>query len=1171
MLFESQYYGEIVPGISSISVSIAASRTVAKLGTDCPAFFHLSAKDVTILADDSTYAWDRLEYRWAVLSSPIGYSSPSLTNPLRASGIRDPNSPYDDLVTISPDADQVGPEAVFRFNVAGTYVVCLSARGFDGADYFTASDTITLTVVDWDGTSRYIDPFSGDDSGTGEIGDPWKTYSKIVTELDDDIEFLIKRSETLYIDNSSLQIRDVSGVRFSSYGSGDKPVIVATDSFPNDAFFFLGSDGEAIDDIGFSNLDIKVSGQNANAINSAVTGGVINDIYFDNCDMSAGFGGNDATLCTLQVTTAGTATAKGWGFWDCSFDHGNHGGQGLFLSGGGRHSYAFVVGGSFINGSGNIVLDHHWYPSRLDNILALGISFGLAQQKNFCVNGNCTSADTEEVANEYYYVSCCDITGTQNGLDASNAGGGADRDGLYDHVVYAFNAFHGLAQGDSQGILSHSKSGKRISFRDNIIFDIKGGSNALLHFGSSTIPTDFVFVAHRNKIHFSSNADVDKELLSASTLNVTEVSWIDNKVDDQRSDARMMALDFVENHPSTGSVPVLSDYNTWYHPNDATPFYDIDAASEISFATWEANGSWEDNSVDGIDPDWSDPDIGDFSLDSDIRYLVMAGDSNFDDVNIWSTSSGGATGASVPTEGMTVVVDWNSGEHVLTQDIDVDLGVGDFDATLAPPNFTLGLDRGSDRILRCRDFIQSSGIYQQSQEHTLILTRNGTFGDIFDDDGFFHGDLKMLLTGKLTCVIDNSVGDEFAWDNFYCADAGHVTTIEPTIANVGSDFIVRNQLITQGGKILWSEALVAVGEHLGFEFGIVPGGTEDTTIIGNPTIDGGEIENESLLSAPSVKTIGKYTFANTRSADMTRGLDVTGSNLIALERLFQLESGSSLDYSEGGAEVELSIEKVSTLMLNGGSISGLYRVQIGDQSSGDRPASLLLGGGSVYCSDLMRWNCVCSSAAAVLGLGDGGFVQVGFLRSDRSGGLYHLTGTNGAKVACTGVSTPSESTTVYVANAPLGDDSNDGLSTATPKKTIDGALMIADGTTRIIFRRGQIFDILDGTEVDVTGVRFGSLASFADSSEFPILRLGNNETFVVSVDDVEFHELDIEFLTPTVDIETTVSASGISVITVRGQNFIDRYTDNGRILANKVTEIDGGITRKGNFFTKGIR
>jgi len=262
----------------------------------------------------------------------------------------------------------------------------------------------------------YVDTAAADDTGAGTSpATAWKTVDKVMTYTpipDDRIRFKCGGTWTagtiLRIDTSGTSGHPIV---YSSYGSGNRPVLNPTTGFP----LYTTSDTVPTQWLLINNIDFY----------SNATGGccqvIISNTTFENCLMHGstgpGLGGRSNTASMSNVIVK-----------DCSM-YSNVTGLNLGSADPGYISTNILVeGGSYYNNGSDPAADHGIYLRQWDGAIVRGVTaYG-----NSCSGIKYNGTANGSIYNNYIY------SNLQNGIIISAAGGGqnASNNVVYNNKLY---------------------------------------------------------------------------------------------------------------------------------------------------------------------------------------------------------------------------------------------------------------------------------------------------------------------------------------------------------------------------------------------------------------------------------------------------------------------------------------------------------------------------------------------------------------------------------------------------------------------------------------------------------------------------------------------------------------------------------------------------------------
>lgn len=433
---DESFGGAYVEKVISITPRIECSRDLGF----APMAVQVSAAGTS--AEGCDHPYDQLAYRWDF-------------------GDADEQEQFDHPVTgerVNANQDQSGPEAAYVYRKPGEYKITLTARGGSHGKLISATTTFTVTVMPWQGQTRYFDPQDGNDGNDGHGADaPWKSAERLKVWLNggDLRKARLRRGTTMTLPSRIFLKR--SFIRVEPYGEGKPPVLLSKKIEDDQAMFIVWGNGRTLEDHVFQGL--RFDGNNGAAKNLVrmlcidVSGrlGMLRDMALVDCS----FTGSRSSL----VSIGGTREIDAVTIWNCQFDHGHGGGDALFAQ---LNRWLAVVGCRFAGGDGRINLDHHIYPSGVSNALFRWIRFQKVISKNFCINTNCRM---DRIDTKYILIDGCDITGTMNGIDMSN-GDNNPALGQFNDFICQNSRFHDLG-GIQQGVGMWGACVKRLTVRDN--------------------------------------------------------------------------------------------------------------------------------------------------------------------------------------------------------------------------------------------------------------------------------------------------------------------------------------------------------------------------------------------------------------------------------------------------------------------------------------------------------------------------------------------------------------------------------------------------------------------------------------------------------------------------------------------------------------------------------
>lgn len=422
-------------------------------------------------------------------------------------------------------------------------------------------------------------------------------------------------------------IRVTNNVRWTSYGSGNRPRIYASSAISD--YFFKWNQASGVQSVSnyvWSYLDFDCDNSNGVLYTSSSGGtGVGNDLYLDNCLVR---NKQDTTSAFPPIYFSGGVsgvTTANFGAWACDVDMASESVRQSFFDS--AQNWTFAVGCSFTGGVGtSSVLDHHIYTGSGNHQLYRWIDFGPSTTRNYCINGNCTS--TVGGHTDYFVVSECDMSGVERGLDLSNANNDRVSGGAFRNTVVEGNSFHGLS-GDGVVLYYNADT---VTFRDNVFWGNSGLSSR------TTIEVADPFSAatiYLNKFHHQSTGGVIE--FPASTSVAYDVR--DNEIVCTSATAGM------QSGPAAPAGTIAG--NRYYAPNDTSPEWSLNSVSK-TFSQWQAAGLDTDGAISN--PGWTDSVNGDFTVP--VPAGVLAGGTSAVTSSEKRVPSGGALAAGMAIRGV---------------------------------------------------------------------------------------------------------------------------------------------------------------------------------------------------------------------------------------------------------------------------------------------------------------------------------------------------------------------------------------------------------------------------------------------------------------------------------------------------------------------------------------
>lgn len=507
------------------------------------------------------------------------------------------------------------------------------------ATQMSSSSSLAVTVSDMSGlASNYFDPSydTGLGASDGTIAKPWTTAAQLATWIrggSNRVSYL-KRGTTLVM-SADINWQVYTRHRILPYGSGAKPIITST------TYKFVVatlSSATNMGDIVFSNISFIQSQANGSTglffaystTNGAPTApySTLENFLLDSCDY------------VNTKATAGHSYYINWQVLNDSFQNRGLGSSGLCIWGGSINmgiasghaiyaqltQYFAVVGTSIYGGDGDLILDHHIYPTVRCHSLYRYIQFGPTGSKNYCINTNALHLWGRH-AN--FLIDGCDITGTCNAIDASNSSnsysGGAD--GHLDDIVIRMNKIHcGSVGVQKYGFLANNVFNVVIAHND-----FWGNSQGNIVSSDTTKPTMYTIYCNRFYAGGIIVAANQQAYLHDNSFYATSTSISQGAII----------------HFSSSSTNVEQwdcEGNTYYAPGLTQPFYNVTTAAFVSLSGWRA---WGNDILGSIaNPSWYDPANGKFIASPSIAVQWPAAfavtEVSTDDGENWSNYTNGS-------------------------------------------------------------------------------------------------------------------------------------------------------------------------------------------------------------------------------------------------------------------------------------------------------------------------------------------------------------------------------------------------------------------------------------------------------------------------------------------------------------------------------------------------
>jgi len=272
------------------------------------------------------------------------------------------------------------------------------------------------------------------------------------------------------------------------------------------------------------------------------------------------------------------------------------------------------------------------------------------------------------------------------------------------------------------------------------------------------------------------------------------------------------------------------------------------------------------------------------------RYWVTGGTGNYDSTTNWSASSGGASGASVPTSADDAIWDANSGSgtvviNVSSEAISIDFtnftGTVDFQNTLAVfGNMTLGAGMSFSNTtgtpllrIRATATLTSNGVAFPYDFSVLTAAATITLADDWECNNFTHdvstsnatfNGNNFFINGSLSNL--NTSRYILGTTVFVMQGTGSISSLR---ASLNTFWTVTNLTINTAGTITFATNLGAINGVWTYTAGTVITTGTTFTLQGNLDLDG--ITFENLYISNTTTLLSDITYTDTFSTISTNG------------------------------------------------------------------------------------------------------------------------------------------------------------------------------------------------------------------------------------------------------------------------------------------------------------
>jgi hypothetical protein len=561
------------------SGGIATSRDDFAMAGEVPAFIQVSISNFT--ATGTSYPFRDLEAKWD-FGDPSG--TEQITNPVTG-------------LTVNPNSDQVGPEALYVYRTAGTYTITCTLRWWNGSGYSTTTKTKDFTVSAFSGTNEFWFDSNAPGGGDGSLANPFNDHATLKTKSNlGGANLHLKYGSTFTsASGSSNHIVGQDHARIDAYGNpaDGKPIIVGVD-VANGTLWFQTQFNDQNDSV-YSNIEFRVSGTTTHPIRFTDQPSYTfqcTNIYFDGCVFN---------FCQVDTTHnvegQGYDAFSGHGFYKCVSLQtvGDIGIANVWMLGTATRWLALL--GCSVSCTSpkvwNDLLDHWIYPGIEFHGMYKWCLFGQGNTM-FGINGNQHGTNNEH--RKWHLISENNFNGTAGGIEFSVSQPGIENSSFDDTVVEG-NLFYNHTTDNCISVVYCFG----LTVRDNYV---SHGVNSFV--GIATARDDEIaFDVYRNKVYGLS--------LTVGTSNNTQrIQITDNEVWNTGSAALCMRINSAD-AAWTGQGSII-DRNEYYVPSDSNGTYNSHngGSTVLSFANWQAAGFDLNGSELVSAPAWPDPANGDF-------------------------------------------------------------------------------------------------------------------------------------------------------------------------------------------------------------------------------------------------------------------------------------------------------------------------------------------------------------------------------------------------------------------------------------------------------------------------------------------------------------------------------------------------------------------------------
>jgi hypothetical protein len=397
-------------------------------------------------------------------------------------------------------------------------------------------------------------------------------------------------NSTPYIIPTNNEWQNSKALRFIGYG-------ITAPSLTSQIFYNAASVGQISSNHTWHNFILNMTGKsNSPAVRTSAGGtqtwSSMNYLYISECNI-INFDNGVGYSYTPGVSAVGDSA----GLWKCNFDNSAAitGDIGILT---GRTNYFSMVGCAITGNGGNGLLDHHVYPSLINNSLIKWNNFGSSINRNYCVNYSADSIGLLAATSSYHVLSENFMSGTKRAWDSSNSRNSWTGP-VFANFVAENNYTYNLS-GDGVVLFYNCYS---MTIRNNIFYGGTGG-RVITPQPSGTTSTPLDLKIYNNRIFKNSDQTLSYPLIECGT-GFAAISIRNNMLFDNRSGSGNVALAF---DFSTANVK----NNLLYTPGN-TGICVRNLQSGIVGVTFGAYLA-VDASGSSASPYWVDASGGDFSL-----------------------------------------------------------------------------------------------------------------------------------------------------------------------------------------------------------------------------------------------------------------------------------------------------------------------------------------------------------------------------------------------------------------------------------------------------------------------------------------------------------------------------------------------------------------------------